>query len=66
MNTPPSLLIVGTGALASLFGARLAAAGVQVTMLGTWPDGLAALREHGVRLVEADGSGTGLSCARRG
>jgi 2-dehydropantoate 2-reductase len=24
-------------------------------MLGSWPDGLAALREHGVRLVEADG-----------
>jgi 2-dehydropantoate 2-reductase len=25
-------------------------------MLGSWPDGLAALRAHGVRLVEADGS----------
>lgn len=52
----PSLLIVGTGALASLFGARLAAAGVHVTMLGSWPDGLAALRQRGVRLVEADGA----------
>jgi 2-dehydropantoate 2-reductase len=56
MTTHPSLLLVGTGALASLFGARLAAAGVAVTMLGSWPDGLAALREHGVRLAEADGS----------
>ena len=55
--TTPSLLIAGTGALASLFGARLASAGVHVTMLGTWPDGLAALREHGVRLVEAGPSG---------
>jgi 2-dehydropantoate 2-reductase len=55
MSLPPSLLLVGTGALASLFGARLAAAGVHVTMLGSWPEGLAALREHGVRLVEADG-----------
>jgi 2-dehydropantoate 2-reductase len=55
MSLPPSLLLVGTGALASLFGARLAAAGVHVTMLGSWPDGLAALCEHGVRLVEADG-----------
>ena len=53
MTTHPSLLLVGTGALASLFGARLAAAGVHVTMLGTWPEGLAALGEHGVRLVEA-------------
>jgi 2-dehydropantoate 2-reductase len=52
----PSLLIVGTGALASLFGARLAAAGMDVTLLGAWPEGLAALRQHGVRLVEADGS----------
>ncbi len=56
MITPPSLLLLGTGALASLFAARLAAAGVDVTMLGTWPDGLAALRRDGVRLVEADGS----------
>lgn len=58
MTTPSSLLLIGTGALASLFGARLAAAGVRVTMLGSWPDGLAALRQHGVRLVEADPSGT--------
>lgn len=56
MTTHPSLLLLGTGALASLFGARLAAAGVDVTMLGAWPEGLAALRTQGVRLVEADGS----------
>ena len=50
-----SLLIIGTGALACLFAARLADAGVRVTLLGTWPEGLKALRQHGVRLVEADG-----------
>lgn len=55
-NSSSTLLITGTGALASLFGARLAAAGVEVTMLGSWPEGLAALRAHGVRLVEADGA----------
>lgn len=55
MTLPTSLLIVGTGALASLFGARLAAAGVQVTMLGSWPEALAALRTQGVRLVESNG-----------
>lgn len=48
------VLIVGSGALASLFAARLAATGVAVTMLGSWPEGLNALRS-GVRLVEADG-----------
>lgn len=50
-----SLLIVGTGAMASLFASRLSAAGVAVTMLGTWPAGLEALKQQGVTLVEADG-----------
>jgi 2-dehydropantoate 2-reductase len=51
-----SLLVVGTGALACLFASRLAAAGLPVTMLGSWPDGLAALRHHGVRLLDLNGS----------
>ena len=50
------LLIAGTGALACLFAARLAAAGVRVTLLGTWAEGLTALRTGGVRIMEADGS----------
>src|SRR5512140_2801565 len=49
------ILIVGTGALATLFAARLAQAGHPVTMLGTWKEGLEALRRHGARLVDADG-----------
>ncbi|MEZ4769665.1 MAG: 2-dehydropantoate 2-reductase [Caldilineales bacterium] len=49
------VLVVGTGALASFFAARLAAADAQVTMLGRWPDGLAALQARGACLVEADG-----------
>jgi len=51
-----SVLIVGTGALASLFAARLAAKEISITMLGTWREGLAALRQHGVMLVHPDGS----------
>jgi 2-dehydropantoate 2-reductase len=43
-------LIVGTGAMANLFAARLAPAGIEFSMLGTWTEGLAALQEHGVRL----------------
>lgn len=50
------LLIVGTGALACLFAARLAGSGNKVTMLGSWSEGLAALRQHGVRLLDLDGS----------
>ncbi|MGD9093637.1 MAG: 2-dehydropantoate 2-reductase [Anaerolineales bacterium] len=53
----PPILIVGTGAMACLFAARLAAVGVRVTMLGTWQVGLAALKEHGVTVVDGDGPG---------
>jgi len=49
-----SVLIVGTGAMACLFAARLAASGVEVTLLGSWPEGVAAIRSDGVRLVEMD------------
>ena len=45
------ILIVGTGALACLFAARLSAIGAEVTLLGTWREGLRALR-HGVRFEE--------------
>lgn len=51
-----SVLILGTGAMACFFAARLAAAGVRVTMLGTWEEGLEALRANGVRLIETDGT----------
>ena len=50
-----SLLILGTGALATLFAARLSLAGVDVTMLGSWPQGLAALNKEGARLDGAAG-----------
>jgi 2-dehydropantoate 2-reductase len=49
-----SILILGTGAMASLFASRLAAAGTRVTMLGTWASGLNALSAHGVRVVQPD------------
>ena len=50
------ILIVGTGALATLFAARLSASGHPVTMLGTWENGLGALNDHGARLVDANGA----------
>ena len=49
-----NLLIVGSGALATLFAARLSAAGVDVIMLGSWQEGLAALRKTGARLDGGD------------
>jgi 2-dehydropantoate 2-reductase len=48
------MLIAGTGAMASLFAARLSAVGVDVTMLGTWPAGLETLNRKGVTLITQD------------
>jgi 2-dehydropantoate 2-reductase len=48
------LLIVGTGAMACLFGARLAAC-ADVTLLGSWPAGLQALERDGICL-DIDGT----------
>lgn len=41
--------------MACLFAARLAASGVDVTMLANWPAGLEALQRAGVTVVEGDG-----------
>ncbi|HEX9795532.1 MAG TPA: 2-dehydropantoate 2-reductase [Anaerolineales bacterium] len=50
MQDPDSgLLIVGSGAMASLFAARLAPV-TEVTMLAGWPQALAAIGAEGLRL----------------
>ncbi len=54
MKTAP-VLILGTGALGTLFGARLASTGIPVLVLGTWQAALAALNAHGARLSSPDG-----------
>ncbi len=48
------ILILGTGAMACLFAARLAPV-ADVIMLGTWEEGIRALQENGVHIIEADG-----------
>lgn len=50
----PHITILGTGAMAGLFGARLAAV-AEVSLVGTWAEGLAAIREHGILVEEAAG-----------
>ena len=59
--TDTRILIRGTGALATLFAWRLANAGYDVTMLGSWQLGLSALRDRGARLVDAHGNERALS-----
>jgi 2-dehydropantoate 2-reductase len=51
-----SILIVGTGALGTLFAARLAGAGHRISMLGTWQEGITALQNNGARIIDADGN----------
>ncbi len=46
------ITILGTGAMACLLGARLSAV-AEVTLIGTWPEGLAALQARGIELEEA-------------
>ena len=50
------VLIIGTGALATLFAARLGQAGTDVTMLGSWRGGIDALNQDGARLIPVSGS----------
>lgn len=50
------ILIVGSGAMACLFAARLSTAGVPIAMLGGWQEGIAAIRRFGVRMIDQDGA----------
>lgn len=50
------ILIVGSGAMACLFAARLSAAGIPIGMLGSWKEGVNAIRQFGVRMIDSDGS----------
>ncbi|HEY3313329.1 MAG TPA: 2-dehydropantoate 2-reductase [Anaerolineales bacterium] len=52
-----NILIIGTGALATLFAGRLAATGASITLLGTWKNAIEAFNQEGARLIQADGSG---------
>ncbi len=52
MEQDRRILIVGTGALATLFAWRLARAGCDVTLLGSWKPALDAFRRDGARLVD--------------
>lgn len=47
------ILIVGAGALGTLFAAHLAAAGVAVTVLDAWQEAVDALNKSGATLVKA-------------
>ena len=49
---------VGAGAMGSYVGARIAATGVDVTLIDPWPEHVAAIKKHGVRLSGTQGIAT--------
>jgi 2-dehydropantoate 2-reductase len=48
-----NILIVGTGALGSLFAARLAQAGYLVIMMGTWKEGIDSINQNGITYLDS-------------
>lgn len=52
-----TILIIGTGALATLFAAKLSSAGIDVAMLGSWDKGIDALNQKGARIILPNESG---------
>ena len=48
------ILIVGTGALACYFAAKISASGQKVMILGSWKESLAAIKIKGIRLIDSD------------
>lgn len=49
----PEIAIIGTGAMACLFGAKLAPL-TDVILIGAWKEGIEALAQNGIRLVEGE------------
>jgi len=56
------IALLGTGALGTLFGVRLAGV-AEVWMLGTWREALEAARRHGLRLITPQGEETAFVAA---
>ena len=51
------ITIWGTGAMACFFAARFALSGVDlITMLGTWPDAIHAIRKNGISIKDVNGT----------
>lgn len=55
----PQVLIIGSGALATLFAARLSLGGIDVALIGGWEAALKAIAEFGARLRTPTGTHAG-------
>jgi len=61
--TAANATLVGTGALASFIGARLARAGGAVTLVGTWREAIDTIAARGITVEDESGQWTALACA---
>lgn len=55
MATDLRVAVVGSGAMGSLYGGRLARSGVDVTLVDVWKEHVATIREEGLRIASSDG-----------
>jgi len=51
----PRVVVVGAGAMGGLFGGLLAEGGLDVILVDTWPEHVAAIRADGLRIVGVGG-----------
>ena len=57
-HSNPHVVVVGAGAMGSLFGGLLAEGGLDVTLLDVWQEHVDAINVHGLRIVAAGGDRT--------
>ena len=53
--TKPRVVVVGAGAMGGLFGGLLAEGGLDVTLVDSWPEHVAAIKTNGLRIVGVGG-----------
>lgn len=58
MTTGIRVAVVGSGAMGSLYGGRLATSGLDVTLVDTWEEHVDAIRTDGLRISTEDGAET--------
>lgn len=51
----PRVVVIGAGAMGGLFGGLLAEGGLDVTLVDTWAEHIAAIRQRGLRIVGVGG-----------
>lgn len=54
----PAVVVVGAGAMGGLFGGLLAEGGLEVTLIDTWAEHIAAINATGLRIVGVGGDRT--------